>query len=474
MNILNPEYFWLFLFLLAFYVKKDHKKFTPTIYGYVITFIFIILALTRPVIEQEPVKTKQSLNDVVIGVDLSYSMRADDIDPSRLIRAKELLKKLTKNNSESRFAVLGFTTNAIVLSPLTQDGELLLHLFNTLDESLIVTKGSSIMPALKLARKLSKSKRLSVVLLTDGADKLNYEDEAAFAKENRMSVNIMMLATSSGSTIRLKDGTLLEDGNKDIVVSRENTAIKTIADTSGGVYSTSFSDIVSALSSQREDLIELETTVVQNKELFYYFIFAAIISFLISVTNLKNFLIAFLLLLGLDANAFDYDGFYSANRLYKEGKYEKALSKYKLITSDNAYYKSILYYNIANTYVRLKEFKKARENYMRSLTLNYSLEADENMRYIKDVKENKQMNTGRQKSKKHSQEAKKHQSAKKQKEGGGSNMNVSAASSATNDNSGKKVKSNQSKIDMSKGKAKLSSRQYELINKRGVDEKQPW
>jgi len=474
MSFLNPEFFWLFLFLLAIYVKKDYKNFLPSTYGYVITFVFIVLALARPVIEQEPIKTKQNLNDVVIAVDLSYSMQADDIAPNRLAHSKELLASLVKNNFKTRFGVLGFTTNAIVLSPLTQDSELLLHLFNSLDESLIITKGSNVMPAIKLARKLSKSKKLSVVLMTDGADELDYSEEARFAKENNMIVNIMMLATNIGSTLKLANGELLEDENGDIVVSRANSAIKTISDVSGGVYSTDFSDIVSALDSQREDFVNTQVTVVQNKELFYYFIVLAILSFLVSVTNLKRFVIVFLILLGVNIEAIDYKSFYEANKLYTLGKYEMALQKYKNLKSDNELDKSIVYYNIANSYVRLKEFKKARENYMKSLVLHYSQEADENMRYIKDVKEEKQMSSGQQKSAKKSSDAKQKESSQKQKEGGGSNMNVSAASSSASDNSGKKVKSNQSSVDMSKGNAKLSSRQYELINKRGVSEKQPW
>ncbi|WP_373072695.1 VWA domain-containing protein [Sulfurimonas sp.] len=474
MSFLNPEYLWLFLFLLAIIVKKDYKNFLPSTYGYTITFVFIVLALARPVIEQEPIKTKQNLNDVVVAVDLSYSMQAEDIYPTRLTHSKELLKELVESHKNTRFGVLGFTTNAIILSPLTQDSELLLHLFNSLDESLIVTKGSSVMPALKLARKISKSKKLSVVLFTDGADELNYSEEARYAKENNMIVNIMLTATDAGSTLKLKNGDLLEDENSNIVITSANTAVKTIANVTGGVYSRSFSDIVSALNSQREDVISTQVTIVQNKELFYYFVALAIISFLISVTNLKRFILAFLLLFGVNTQALDYKSFYEANKMYTLGKYEEALDIYKQLKSDDELNKSIIFYNMANTYVRLKEFKKARESYMKSLTLHYSLEADQNMRYIEDAGENKQMNTGQQKSAKKSSHAKQRESSQKKKEGGGSNMNVSAASSSSSDNSGKKVKSNQSSVDMSQGKAKLSSRQYELINKRGVSEKKPW
>ena len=68
--------------------------------------------------------------------------------------------------------------------------------------------------------------------------------------------------------------------------------------------------------------------------------------------------------------------------------------------------------------------------------------------------------------------AKKKDPTTKKKDGGASNMKVSASEGSSVDD-GKKTKS-KSKIDMSKGKAKLSSKQYELINKRQVNEKQPW
>jgi len=141
MSILNPEYFWLLLILLPLFIIKDFRKFRVTLYGYILTFIFIVLALTRPVIEQEPIKSKQVLSDVVVGVDLSFSMHANDILPSRLKKAKEYLAELVELENKTRFGVLGFTTNAIVLSPLTQDKELLLHLYNSLDEKLYYHQG---------------------------------------------------------------------------------------------------------------------------------------------------------------------------------------------------------------------------------------------------------------------------------------------------------------------------------------------
>lgn len=474
MILLYPEYLFLLLALLPMFIKRDFRSYRLTAYGYMLSFLFIVLALSRPVVEQEPIKSKQVLSDVVIAVDLSFSMHADDIKPTRLQKAKESLKELVSFEHKSRFGVLGFTTNAIVLSPLTSDSELLLHLFNSLDEKNIITTGSSIMPALKLARKMSHSKNLSVVLLSDGADESTYSAEAVYAKENSMRVNVLMLASPMGSTLKLENGELLKDESGDIVVSRENSAIEEISDISGGVYSKDFDEILDALGNQKQDDKESMATVVQNFELFYYFVFLAIVTFLISVTTLKKYVLAFLLMFGVNLSANEYTDFFKeANKLYKNGEYEKALNNYKRIKSSHVEFKSVVYYNMGNSLIRLQEFKKAREAYLKSLTLMYSKEADENLAFIKNVGDKVEMNTAQRDTKKRSSIAKKEESSRKQKDGGSSNMKVSAAASSGSSDDGKKAKS-EPKIDLNSGKAKLSSKQYELINKRVINEKQPW
>ena len=508
MSFLDPHFFWFLLVLFLPILQKERFTLNTASVGLMLSFFFLVIALARPVIEQEPIKNEQFLSDVVIAVDLSYSMQAEDIAPNRLARAKELLKDLVKQNQKNRYAVLGFTTNAMILSPLTQDSELLLHLFESLDASLITTKGSSVMPALQLARKISKSKNLRLVFLTDGGDEVSYETEARFAKENNLVVNTLMLATTMGGTLKQMDGSLLTDESGAIVVSRENANIKTISDATGGVYSKDFETIISALESQREDDYKAQSVVYQNRELFYYFVAFALGMFVVSMTRLKRFLkkvlvpLFFLFGVTLEASVLEY--FYEKNAAqaydsqeynrsailyekieknkayynvgcsyYKLGEYEKALHSFMRVRSDDPEFKSQVFYNLANTLVRLKEFAKAREAYLKSLTLFYTSQADENLAYIKDVAEQQSMTTGQQKSEKKSEIAKKEQGSQKKKEGGGSNMQVKTDASSGAGESGKKTKS-EALFSQNSSKTKLSSTQYELINKRGVNEKKPW
>jgi len=474
MTLLYPQYLWLLLLILPFFMKKDFREFRITFYGYILTFMFIVIALSRPVIEQEPIESKQMLSDIIIGVDLSFSMQGEDLKPTRLLYAKEKLKEMVQVEDKSRFGVLGFTTNAIILSPMTEDKELLMHLFGSLDEKFVITKGSTIISALQLARKMSKAKKITVVLFSDGGDELSYEAEANFAKENNMIVNIFMTASKMGSTLKLENGELLKDELGDIVISRENSMIQEISDATKGVYTKDLDTLLDALDAQKSKDKESKTTIMRNLELFYYFIALAIVTFLVSVTTLKKFIVAFLLLFGVHLNASQNMEFFNkATEFYRSGEYEKALQNFEVVKSGDSETKSIIFYNIGNTLVRLKRFEKAREAYIKSLTLMYSKEADENLEYIRDVGENKEMSTGQQQAKKRSALAKKEQSKKNKKEGGGSNMQVSAAASSGADDSGKEVKS-QNAINLDGGKAKLSSKQYELINKRSVDEKKPW
>ncbi|MFZ2889414.1 VWA domain-containing protein, partial [Sulfuricurvum sp.] len=169
MSLLSPM--WLYaLILLPLYlwgVRRYgwHKQFWLTL-----SVFFLILSLSRPVILEKPISVEESGSDVILAVDVSYSMRATDIAPTRLDAAKQVLKQIVAHDRKDRFGVLAHTTSAIILSPLTKDTELLEHLLGSLDESQIITKGTEVMSALELARKMSHAQHPLLVLFTDGGD----------------------------------------------------------------------------------------------------------------------------------------------------------------------------------------------------------------------------------------------------------------------------------------------------------------
>ena len=511
MIYLTPLFLWFYVPLGLILFTEGYQGFTrlrKKHFWLILSAIFLVLALARPALEQEPIEVQERGSDVVVAVDLSYSMQAQDIKPTRLEAAKSLLDELVEDGHNNRYGILGYTTNAIILSPMTSDAALLKQLFSGLDENMIMTKGTVLMPALKLARKMSKSKKVIVVLLTDGGDELNYNREAAYAKEEGLIVNVVMLATSGGSTLLNAQEKVMKDELGHIVVSARNSAIEQVADVSGGKVLTTLSGLQSAISAQDGDEFTTETKLMQYNELFYYFAALSLLFALFSFTFLGKRvgkkLVALLLLVGINTQASMLESLYfdmakddykqeryesaaklfegiddpvaqynSANSLYKAGKYEEALNRYMQIKTADASFKAKLYFNMGNCYIRLQEFIKAREMFVKSLQLQADPQAEENLFFIVKAEEQEHLLTGQQEGKKRAQDAntENQPDSGKKKEGGGSNQKSDA--DASQGAGGKKMEGDE-QVSFSSAKSRLSSKQYELINQRSVHETKPW
>jgi len=475
-----------------------------------LSVVMTVIALSRPALSQKPLKIEERGSDVILAVDVSYSMRATDISPSRLEAAKAMLRSVVRANPKERFGVIAFTTNAIVLSPLTRDRELLEHLFEGLDESQIITKGTNLMSALELSRKMSHARKPLVILFTDGGDENNYDKEADFVQENDLAVNVVMLASSKGSTIPTDDGSSLRDENGHIVISSRNDAVSQLAEAGGGrtIQGNDTGGLNDVIEESRREDYKGSSTLVRYTELFYIPLLIALVSFIMGFTTVgekiskKMLFLPMALGIGADAGMLDFaylylakanynqgnfersESFYArveknearynrANALYKAGKYSDALGIYRSIRSSDPAFKSALFYNAGNCYIRLQEFENARNALLKSLTLRYTKEADENLRAIAGAAEKQTLNVRKEKNDRFSkEESAPTGESKPSKQGGGSNMQSDMASGGGGDE-GKKTEGD-ARLSMAQGKAKLSSKQYELINQRSVHETKPW
>lgn len=508
MMVLFPMWLWTLLIVPAYLWMA--RRYGWHVQGWLLFSVAMMaIALSRPVFPEKPVTVEETGSDVILAVDVSYSMRATDISPSRLEAAKGLLSAIVRSDNRDRFGVLAHTTSAIVLSPLTKDTELLLHLFASLDESQIITKGTMVMSALELARKMSHAKRPLVVLLTDGGDELSYEKEAAFAEQNGLKVCVVMLASSQGSTLPAEGGSLKDEAGH-IVVSSRNDAIGAIASQSGGkvIDGADAGSVLEWIERARGEDFAGSTTVARYTELFYLPAVLALIAFVLAFTTVGERVskkaLPLLALIGLSAQGgwLDYPYFQAgkidyargnyersarwfeqietpqaqfnrANALYKAGKYQEALGLYRIIRSDDPHFKSKVFYNMGNCHIRLGEFENARNALLKSMTLRYTKKADENLRAIEGVQEQQTLSVRKEKKDRFSSDENKPTgSPKSAKEGGGSNMQSDIASSGAGD-AGKKAQAD-SRFSTSQGKASLSSKQYELINQRSVHETKPW
>jgi len=522
MSFLSPDFLWLIIVILGMLLyrkkKKEHSLALSTRYKLIFLYLslgFIIIALARPVFEMAPVKQDYEGSEVVIALDLSYSMQAKDLSPTRLEASKAFIKALIIDRVHERFALLGFTTNAIILSPLTSDAELLGHQLDLINAELVITKGTDISSVLELSTKLSQIKQKNLIIIGDGGDSSDFSKEIAYAKKHGISISMVMMATRSGARLEDKNGEWIKDSNQHLVVSSSNLKAQSLSDATGGVFvdSSGMDEISSWLDTRDKKLSSAD--LLMHEELFYYPLSLALLFFIFGVTSLSKRvskgILVLLALLGLNIHAdmrtFSTESagdtayaeqkyldeleiykkraqrspedFYNlATAYYKVGKFEEAIDTYKRLRSKDASLKAKVYHNLGNSYIRLEMYEEARIAFKKSLILKYDKETDENLLHISKAKKAEGLQTGQQKGKKKNESKKVHSKAdkkdtQKKKGAGSSNMKVNAEASAGTKQKGKKTKA-EAQVQFNNKQSGLSYKQYELINERNTNEEHPW
>ena len=233
MTLLTPAFLWLLipLFLSIGKLSKLSERVHLTI------LILLVLTLSRPVLEHTLQEATVEAKDIIIALDVSYSMQANDIHPSRYAFAKETIAELLKANPTDNVLLIAFTSNPLLLSPPTTDHRLINIALESLNPEFILTKGTSLE---KLFKKLSsiKSGHKNLILITDGGEEKELEKLTSLVYEADISLSILALGTTSGTTVTKKDGSYLKDKKGNLVISRINPLLESLASSTGGSYIT--------------------------------------------------------------------------------------------------------------------------------------------------------------------------------------------------------------------------------------------
>ena len=235
-----------------------------------------IVALARPAIDRGEIEVTSSTIDIIVGFDISRSMFANDIYPSRLELAKRKFDAFLNDADNMRIGVIGFSSRAFMVSPLTEDFATLRYLVSNMNTDTVSLKGTDILQALEQTDALLKnSDKKALLLLTDGGDSKDFSKEIAYAKAHNIVVFVYNIGTEKGGVIRTDSGAMT-DQNGNIVVVRRNEAIKTLAIDSGGAYmnhSLSRNDIgalANAVASRFTARKERSDTIRDTEELFIW------------------------------------------------------------------------------------------------------------------------------------------------------------------------------------------------------------
>ncbi len=183
----------------------------------------LLLSLAGPAWQKKPQPLIKKSQARVLVLDLSFSMLATDVKPTRIDRVRFKLEDLLNNFSEGETALVGYAGDAFVISPLTHDANTISSLLPGLHPNIMPVPGSRADLGVELASDLlsrSIGSQGHIILVTDGI-----EESEISAVKNASGANefsILAVGTEAGSPIALKAGGFLKDRNGAIVIPKLN------------------------------------------------------------------------------------------------------------------------------------------------------------------------------------------------------------------------------------------------------------
>ena len=248
-------------------VKQSHRS----IWLVAITGFLTIFALAGPTWERLPTPVFRNASALVIVLDLSRSMDAADIKPSRLIRARYKIADILSRRKDGQTALIVYAGDAFTVTPLTDDTKTINSQLSALTTSIMPSQGSNTSLALAKAVELFKQSGLQkgkILLVTDAVN----ADKTLTAIKSLDAYELLILGvgTAAGAPINVQGGGFLKDNQGNIVVPKLNrNTLNKLAKAGGGIYqniTTDDHDIESILSFV--DQQPEQSTNSQDNELF--------------------------------------------------------------------------------------------------------------------------------------------------------------------------------------------------------------
>lgn len=320
----SPEYFYLLLLLPLFYgiliyAKIIHRK-RLAAFGNIVTlkrlmpeaswskvrnkfvvitlaFAILVVALARPQLGSKLKEVKKKGVELMLVVDVSNSMMAEDFKPSRLERTKYAINSLLDQFIDDRIGLVVFAGRPFVQLPITSDYTAAKSFVSYVSPGMIDAQGTDIGAALELAGRSFSSqsdKNRAIILISDGENHDGNPDEVARQLgEQGIIVSTIGIGTPEGSPITI-GGEMMKDEKGEIIVSKLNEEMmKSVAHTAGGSYvratngSLGLKELVDQIKSL--ETAEFKTEIYDEyNELYQYFVGLALILLVLEFSVLER------------------------------------------------------------------------------------------------------------------------------------------------------------------------------------------
>jgi Ca-activated chloride channel homolog len=273
------------------------KFFLRTIY-----FVLMIAALLGPFFGEPERNIIAEGKDIMVLVDLSKSMDAIDIQPSRLEKVKFELQRLTKALPNERFGMIVFSSQAFLQVPLTFDLAAFELFVQALSTDQITNGGTDICSALQLSeQKLFQERRNTskiILLFTDGEDFGNCEGKIlSTIRQFDLKLFIVGTGTTTGGQIPTTARQMLKDNEGNTVISRLNANfLRELAMATNGQYFeinnrvNTMSEVIGAIGVVENKLIDSRQTATTSNKYRYFLMLALVLialDVLITITTFQ-------------------------------------------------------------------------------------------------------------------------------------------------------------------------------------------
>jgi len=208
-----------------------------------IALLLATFALAGPAWQRLPQSVEQKRDALVIVVDMSLSMYAQDIAPSRLVRARQKIADILRARTEGFTALVAYAGDAHAVAPLTDDTRTIENLVSALSPAMMPLPGSRPGAGIEIAQQLLTNAGLPnarILLVTDGIDEIG--DVTRHSSE-RFPISVLGVGTANGASIPLdfanQPGRVLQDAEGDIIVAKlDIDRLASIAELTHGAFST--------------------------------------------------------------------------------------------------------------------------------------------------------------------------------------------------------------------------------------------
>jgi Ca-activated chloride channel family protein len=362
------------------------------------SIVFLILAIANPQIGVKGEKIKGQGLDIMLLLDVSNSMLAEDIQPNRISRSKFFITKFLDQLKHDRVGLVLFAGSSYLQVPLTIDFTSIKMSMPIIDPANFPSQGTNIGEAVTMAGNtlgLTESKSKAIVIITDGEDHDQGANAAIeTARKNGIKVFAIGVGEEKGAPIPVGNGEYKKDENGNIVMTSFNRSVlENLASIGNGSFyhlgqqGDIVEDVVAELNKlEGKDFEDFDMSNFNSY--FYWFALAALlllfVEFMLPSLDYKQFLknissIVFLILFSLSATAqtkeFEAQKKKSrtlirnGNSSYQNNNFNKAELNYRKALVIDPKSKSANY-NLGNTLYSQQKFQESQEYYEKSIDKN--------------------------------------------------------------------------------------------------------